>query len=66
MNYFWTGILVTFGGAAGFCSMEYKNIFTIIFIVAGFAFGLLFINSFIIRRNELIDNLKKIEKEDKK
>ena len=65
MNYFWTGILVTFGGAASFCTMEYKNTFTFIFIITGFTMSAIFINAFITRRIELIDILKKLEMEGK-
>lgn len=63
MNHLWTGILVTFGGAIGFCTIERINIIIGIFIISGFIMGILFINAYIIRRIDLIKTIKHLKME---
>lgn len=65
MNYLWTGVLVTFGGAFSFSIFENRTLWLYICMTAGVIMGLLFLNAFITRRIEIKNILKLIQKEDK-
>ena len=65
MNHLWTGMLVTFGGAIGFMTVENMTILKLVFILLGIFMGILFINAYMIRRTELKNIIKLIKKEDK-
>ena len=53
MNHLWTGTFVTCGGAIGFSVFEPKNILVIIYIVLGIFLTTIFINGYMVRRNQL-------------
>lgn len=62
MNHLWTGMFITVGGAIGFCTVERINLLIGIFIVLGFIMGTLFLNDYMIRRTELKDIIKILQK----
>ena len=63
MNQMWTGILVTTGGAIGFSVFEEKTALVIIYIILGVFFAIIFLNGYMIRRQQLkqiVEDLSKL------
>lgn len=65
MNYLWTGVIVTFGGAFSFSVFNTKSVWLYICMVAGMIMGIIFLNAFIIRRIELKNIIDTLDKEGK-
>ena len=65
MNYLWTGVLVTFGGAFSFSILNTKTVWLFICIISGIVMGFLFLNAFITRRIELKNTINLLQKEEK-
>lgn len=63
MNHLWTGTFVTCGGAIGFSVFEPKNILVIIYIVLGIFLTTIFINGYMVRRNQLTQIVKELNEQ---
>lgn len=63
MNHLWAGTFVTCGGAIGFSVLEQKTLLTFIFIVLGIFFTIIFINGYMLRREQLTQIVKRLKEQ---
>lgn len=63
MNHIWGAIFIMGGGAIGFSVFEPKNILVIIYIVLGIFLTTIFINGYMVRRNQLTQIVKELNEQ---
>ena len=61
MSHLWGAVFVTGGGAITLLTTGYKSE-KVIFIVFGLIFALIFMNAYMVRRNEVVDILNRIKR----
>lgn len=63
MNHIWGAIFIMGGGAIGFSVFEPKNILVIIYIALGIFLTTIFINGYMVRRNQLTQIVKELNEQ---
>ena len=62
MNQVWGAAFITGGGAFGLSIVENKTTWIIFLIILGIIWAIIFINAYMVRRNQLIEIVKLLQK----